>query len=141
MNLDEATQNLSILVYSEEEAFSNGAIGMIIWIRKFVRLGLFTFFRELEVNGIENVPTDRGGIVIAWHPNGMVDPALIFSTFPQQLMFGARHGLFRVAYDVGLDHAASWYSSDLSSSGFKGDVCRGTTCPKISRVSMRCQSV
>ena len=68
---------------------------MIIWIRKFVRLGLFTFFRELEVNGIENVPTDRGGIVIAWHPNGMVDPALdIFNISSEKLMFGARHGLF-----------------------------------------------
>ena len=68
---------------------------MVIWIRKFVQLGLHTFFRELEVNGVENVPTDRGGIVIAWHPNGMVDPALIFSTFPTDLMFGARHGLFQ----------------------------------------------
>ena len=68
---------------------------MVIWIRKFVQLGLHTFFRELEVNGIENVPDDRGGIVIAWHPNGMVDPALIFSTFPTDLMFGARHGLFQ----------------------------------------------
>ena len=67
---------------------------MVIWIRKFVQLGLQTFFRELEVNGVENVPSDRGGIVIAWHPNGMVDPALIFSTFPTDLMFGARHGLF-----------------------------------------------
>ena len=106
-----------------------GAIGMIIWIRKFVRLGLRTFFRELEVNGIENVPTDKGGIVIAWHPNGMVDPALIFSTFPQQLMFGARHGLFEMAY-VGLDHAASWYGTYLSWSRSKGDVCRGTTIQK-----------
>ena len=68
---------------------------MVIWIRKFVQLGLHTFFRELEVNGVENVPSDRGGIVIAWHPNGMVDPALIFSTFPADLMFGARHGLFQ----------------------------------------------
>lgn len=68
---------------------------MVIWIRKFVQLGLRTFFRELEVNGVENVPIDNGGIVIAWHPNGMVDPALIFSTFPKDLMFGARHGLFQ----------------------------------------------
>ncbi len=68
---------------------------MIVWIRKFVQLGLYTFFREVEVNGLENVPTDRGGIVIAWHPNGMVDPALIFSTFPREVVFGARHGLFQ----------------------------------------------
>ena len=68
---------------------------MVIWIQKFVQLGLYTFFRELEVNGEEHIPLERGGIVIAWHPNGMVDPALIFSTFPKNLMFGARHGLFQ----------------------------------------------
>ena len=68
---------------------------MTFWIRRLVQMGLKTFFRELEVNGLENVPTDRGGIVVAWHPNGMVDPALIFSLFPRTLVFGARHGLFK----------------------------------------------
>jgi 1-acyl-sn-glycerol-3-phosphate acyltransferase len=68
---------------------------MTVWIRRLVQMGLKTFFRELEVNGLENVPTDRGGIVVAWHPNGMVDPALIFSLFPRPLVFGARHGLFK----------------------------------------------
>jgi 1-acyl-sn-glycerol-3-phosphate acyltransferase len=68
---------------------------MTFWIRRLVQMGLKTFFRELEVNGLENVPTDKGGIVVAWHPNGMVDPALIFSLFPRTLVFGARHGLFK----------------------------------------------
>ena len=59
-----------------------------------VRLLARAFFRRIEVTGIENVPSDGGGIVIAWHPNGMVDPALILATFPRPLVFGARHGLF-----------------------------------------------
>ena len=54
------------------------------------------FFRRLEVVGLENIPPDRGGILIAWHPNALIDPALILSTFPHQVVFGARHGLFKI---------------------------------------------
>ena len=52
------------------------------------------FFRRVEVAGTENVPESGGGILIAWHPNGLVDPALIISGFPRRVVFGARHGLF-----------------------------------------------
>lgn len=61
-----------------------------------VRLLLRAFFRRIEVSGSENVPKTGGGIVIAWHPNGLVDPALILASFPRRIVFGARHGLFRV---------------------------------------------
>ena len=40
--------------------------------------------------------SDGGGILVSWHPNGMIDPALIFETFPRAVVFGARHGLFKV---------------------------------------------
>src|SRR5262245_26932407 len=53
------------------------------------------FFRELEVIGRSEVPPDKGGVVIAWHPNGLVDPWLILAHFPGQVVFGARHALFR----------------------------------------------
>lgn len=32
---------------------------------------------------------------MAWHPNGVVDPAVILSRFPRRLVFGARAGLLR----------------------------------------------
>jgi 1-acyl-sn-glycerol-3-phosphate acyltransferase len=54
------------------------------------------FFRRLEVVGLENVPADRGGLLVAWHPNGLVDPTLILSAFPKTIVFGARHGLFKI---------------------------------------------
>jgi len=53
------------------------------------------FFRRVEVTGVEHVPETGGGILIAWHPNGLVDPALIISCFPRRVVFGARHGLFK----------------------------------------------
>ena len=64
-------------------------------IRSFTYFVLNIFFQKIELGGLENIPTDRGGLLIAWHPNGMIDPALIFSQFPHSLVFGARHGLFK----------------------------------------------
>ncbi len=63
--------------------------------RIFIRLILRTFFRDIEIAGLDNIPNDRGGIVIACHPNGLIDPALMFAFFPRPLVFGARHGLFK----------------------------------------------
>jgi 1-acyl-sn-glycerol-3-phosphate acyltransferase len=59
-----------------------------------VRVLLGTFFRRIEVSGLENVPESSGGLIVAWHPNALVDPALIFTSCPAQVVFGARHGLF-----------------------------------------------
>lgn len=60
----------------------------------FVRWVLRVFFRKMEVTGIENVPEEGGGLVISWHPNALVDAALILIFFPRKIVFGARHGLF-----------------------------------------------
>ena len=62
---------------------------------RLVRFLVGLFFRRVEVSGVENVPQTGGGILIAWHPNGLVDPALIISCFPRTVVFGARHGLFK----------------------------------------------
>ncbi|HEX2252300.1 MAG TPA: 1-acyl-sn-glycerol-3-phosphate acyltransferase [Thermoanaerobaculia bacterium] len=60
-----------------------------------VRTLLRVFFRRVEVLGRENVPGRGGGLIVAWHPNGLVDPALILATCPRAVAVGARHGLFR----------------------------------------------
>ncbi|MCP4922160.1 MAG: hypothetical protein GY913_35110 [Proteobacteria bacterium] len=60
------------------------------------RLIVRLFFRSVEVVGVEHIPEDGGGILVSWHPNGIVDPGLILTHFPAQVVFGARDGLFRV---------------------------------------------
>ena len=45
--------------------------------------------------GRRHVPTDRGGLLVAWHPNGVVDPAVILARCPGRLVFGARDGLLK----------------------------------------------
>lgn len=66
------------------------------WIVRAFRFILRTFFRQVEVVGLEHLPHDRGAVLVAWHPNGLVDPGLILTHSPRQVIFGARHGLFQV---------------------------------------------
>ncbi len=62
---------------------------------RVVRFLVGLFFRRVEVTGLDHVPETGGGILVAWHPNGLVDPALIISCLPRGVVFGARHGLFK----------------------------------------------
>lgn len=59
--------------------------------RRLVRI----FFRRVEAIGLEHIPDAGGGILISWHPNAIVDAGLILTHFPRQIVFGARHGLFK----------------------------------------------
>lgn len=65
-------------------------------LRVGLRVLIRIFFRRIEVLGLEHFPDSGGGLLIAWHPNGLVDPALILAYSPRPVVIGARHGLFRV---------------------------------------------
>ena len=64
-------------------------------LRAVVRALVALFFRRVWVEGREHLPPGRGGLLVAWHPNGIVDPALMVAAFPGQVVFGARHGLLK----------------------------------------------
>lgn len=64
------------------------------YLTGLVRRLLGAFFLRIEVEGLENVPAEGGGVIVAWHPNGLLDPGLIHAHFPRRVVFGARHGLF-----------------------------------------------
>lgn len=64
-------------------------------IQGVLRVAVRGFFRRVEATGLTNVPREGGGLLVSWHPNGLVDPGLILTRFPRQVVFGARHGLFR----------------------------------------------
>lgn len=66
------------------------------WLTRFVRGLIRIFFRRVEVLGLEHLPVSGGGLLISWHPNGLVDPGLILAYSPRRVVIGARHGLFQV---------------------------------------------
>jgi 1-acyl-sn-glycerol-3-phosphate acyltransferase len=61
---------------------------------ELVRGLLNIYFRRVEHTGADTVPETGGGLVVSWHPNGLIDPALILTGFPRPVIFGARDGLF-----------------------------------------------
>ncbi|MCX4247829.1 1-acyl-sn-glycerol-3-phosphate acyltransferase [Paraliomyxa miuraensis] len=64
------------------------------WIQLLLRAAVNLFFRRIEVAGLRNIPREGGGLVVSWHPNGLVDPGLVLTQCPRPVVFGARHGLF-----------------------------------------------
>ena len=65
------------------------------WIVAVFRLLVRLFFRRVQVSGLKHLPAKGGGLVVAWHPNGLIDPGLIITHLPRHVVFGARHGLFK----------------------------------------------
>lgn len=70
------------------------------FVRKIVififSVALRLFFRRIEAVGRENVPRDEALIFVMNHPNGLIDPALVFVALPRKISFLAKSTLFRV---------------------------------------------
>ncbi|HEX8459325.1 MAG TPA: lysophospholipid acyltransferase family protein [Pyrinomonadaceae bacterium] len=70
------------------------------WTRRLVHLilsiALRLFFRRIEIGGARNVPPREPLIFVSNHPNGLIDPALIFCALPRRISFLAKSTLFRI---------------------------------------------
>jgi 1-acyl-sn-glycerol-3-phosphate acyltransferase len=59
-------------------------------------IALRLFFRRIETSREELVPMTGPVIFVINHPNGLIDPALIFSSLPRRISFLAKSTLFRI---------------------------------------------
>lgn len=59
-------------------------------------IALSLFFRRIETVNADVVPEEGGVIFVLNHPNGLVDPALVFVTLPRRISFLAKSTLFRM---------------------------------------------
>ena len=53
------------------------------------------FFRRIETHNADVVPHDKPVIFVLNHPNGLIDPALVFVAMPRKISFLAKSTLFR----------------------------------------------
>lgn len=54
------------------------------------------FFRRIETVNADVVPGGTGVIFVINHPNGLIDPALVFVALPRKISFLAKSTLFRM---------------------------------------------
>ncbi len=59
-------------------------------------IALRLFFRRIETVNSEIVPKGTGVIFVLNHPNGLIDPALVFVALPRKISFLAKSTLFRM---------------------------------------------
>ena len=63
-------------------------------LRKIITLSLFFFFKKIVVSGKENRLHEGPLIIVANHPNTLMDPLIIASLMKQQIGFLANAGIF-----------------------------------------------
>src|SRR3982750_907427 len=63
-------------------------------IHAIISIALRLFFRRIEVVGVERVPREGPLLFVLNHPNGLVDPALVFVSLPRRVSFLAKSTLF-----------------------------------------------
>ena len=59
-------------------------------------IALKLFFRRIETVNADSVPSGTGVIFVMNHPNGLVDPALVFVALPRRISFLAKSTLFKM---------------------------------------------
>lgn len=59
-------------------------------------VALRLFFRRIETVNAENAPEKGGLVFVLNHPNGLIDPALVFVAMPRRISFLAKSTLFQM---------------------------------------------
>jgi 1-acyl-sn-glycerol-3-phosphate acyltransferase len=64
------------------------------FMRRLARIALRWYYRDIEVIGAERVPADAPLLVVANHPNAMIDPMLVATTLSRRITFTGKATLF-----------------------------------------------
>lgn len=87
----ESVENLSLwrMIY-----LGKGASFVRKIIHAIISIALRLFFRRIEAVNVEKVPETGAIIFVLNHPNGLVDPALVFVSLTRRVSFLAKSTLF-----------------------------------------------
>jgi glycerol-3-phosphate O-acyltransferase / dihydroxyacetone phosphate acyltransferase len=66
------------------------------FFRALFRLALRIFFRRIEIEGTERIPTEGPVIFVVNHPNSLIDPLFLLCFAPRRVSFLAKAPLFKM---------------------------------------------
>ena len=64
-------------------------------LKSFIRLGLFFYFRERKIFGLDKIPQDRPVLLLSNHQNALLDVLLIASRYSRPMHYLARSDVFK----------------------------------------------
>ena len=68
------------------------------WVRLFIKgflsIAFRVYYRSIQVQGQRSVTEEGAVLLVANHPNSLLDPAILVHLIPRTLQFGAKHTLF-----------------------------------------------
>lgn len=91
----------AVLRFTEMALRPKGTLSQRL-VRVIISLALRLFFRRIETSGAGMVPRDEPLIFVLNHPNGLIDPALVFCAMPRRISFLAKSTLFEMPVIRGL---------------------------------------
>jgi glycerol-3-phosphate O-acyltransferase / dihydroxyacetone phosphate acyltransferase len=65
-------------------------------VQAVISVALRLFFRRIETSRAHLVPESGALIFVLNHPNGLIDPGLVFAALPRRISFLAKSTLFRI---------------------------------------------
>src|ERR671920_931539 len=63
-------------------------------VQALISVTLRLFFRRIETSRADLVPASGALVFVLNHPNGLIDPALVFAALPRRISFLAKSTLF-----------------------------------------------
>ena len=95
MRIEDEPEKTAVLRFTQMIFRQKGTLTRRI-IHAIIAIALRLFFRRIEVSGISRVPFDEPLIFVLNHPNGLIDPALVFVALPRRVSFLAKSTLFTI---------------------------------------------
>ncbi|MCB1023484.1 MAG: 1-acyl-sn-glycerol-3-phosphate acyltransferase [Acidobacteria bacterium] len=115
---------LSDMIFNRQGTFVRRLIHAVI------SLALRLFFRRIETEDASAVPYKDALIFVMNHPNGLIDPALVFVALPRKISFLAKSTLFKmpvVSYVLKVVEALPVYrkidSADVTKNRLTFEAC------------------
>ena len=65
-------------------------------VQAVISVALRLFFRRIETSRAHLVPASGPLVFVLNHPNGLIDPGLVFAALPRRISFLAKSTLFRI---------------------------------------------
>lgn len=87
--------DVSVLRLDQMIAQQKGSLARRL-IHAIISIAIRVFFRRIEICDAHLVPVSGPVIFVMNHPNGLIDPALVFCALPRRISFLAKSTLFRL---------------------------------------------